>query len=244
MLAIKAESITAGYSKIPVIEDVNLQGEAGAIVAIIGPNGAGKSTFLKAVFGLLPYSTGHVSMADKDVSGWPTYRLVREGVAYVPQANNLHETNVFTAMSVRENLEVGAYIRTKGVRDRISEVLELFPDLAAAEYKEAGKLSGGQRTMLAIARALMVEPKVILLDEPSAGLSPMYTSIVWDQIRRIAAAGTAVVVVEQQVDLALSRSDWVYVLVNGKNRMDGPATAVAQQNLADLFLGGGVSGSP
>lgn len=243
MLAIKAESITAGYSRIPVIENVGLQGETGAIVAIIGPNGAGKSTFLKAVFGLMPHASGRVFMADRDVSGWPAYRLVREGVAYVPQANNLRETNVFTAMSVRENLEMGAYIRSKGVRDRISEVLELFPDLAVAEHKEAGKLSGGQRTMLAIARSLMVEPKVILLDEPSAGLSPTYTSVVWDQIQRIAAAGTAVIVVEQQVDLALSRSDWVYVLVNGKNRMDGPASVVAQENLADIFLGGALSGS-
>lgn len=163
----------------------------------------------------------------------PTHRIARSGMAYVPQVNN-----VFASMTVRENLEMGAYTKPQGVHQRINEVLEIFPDLAAARNKKAGELSGGQRNMLALARSLMLEPKVVLLDEPTAGLSPAYTAVVWTQIKRVADVGTAVVVVEQNVDLAITNADRVYVLVAGRNRLEGTAAEVAKANLPSIFLGG------
>jgi len=228
-----AESITAGYGKVPVIQDVTLQAEPGKVVAMVGPNGAGKSTMLKAVFGLLRNKSGRVLLAGEDIGAWPAFRIARNGMAYVPQV-----INVFTSMTVFENLEMGGYTLKKGVQARANEVLEIFPDLKTARSKKAGNLSGGQRNMLGMARALMLEPKVVLLDEPTAGLSPAYTAIVWDQIRRVAALGTAVVVVEQNVDLAVNHADWVYVLVAGRNRLDGKAREVGLVDLPSIFLGG------
>lgn len=204
-------------------------------MAIVGPNGAGKSTLLKAIFGLLRNSSGSVRLAGQEISGWPAFRVARSGMAYVPQV-----INVFTNLTVHENLEMGGYTLKSGVQQRVNDVLEIFPDLKAARTKKAGNLSGGQRNMLGMARALMLEPRVVLLDEPTAGLSPAYTGIVWDQIRRVAALGTAVVVVEQNVDLAVNNADWVYVLVAGRNRLDGPATLVGKEDLPSIFLGGEV----
>ncbi len=228
-----AEGITAGYGKVPVIRDVTLQAEPGKVVAMVGPNGAGKSTMLKAVFGLLRNRSGRVLLAGEDISGWPAFRIARNGMAYVPQV-----INVFASLTILENLDMGGYTLKKGVRARANEVLEIFPDLKTARSKKAGNLSGGQRNMLGMARALMLEPKVVLLDEPTAGLSPAYTGIVWDQIRRVAALGTAVVVVEQNVDLAVTHADWVYVLVAGENRLDGTAHEVGLVDLPGIFLGG------
>lgn len=239
MPTLEAESITAGYGKVPVIENVSVSANSGSVVALIGPNGAGKSTFLKAIFGLLRQTTGSVRVAGQELSGVPPHRVARMGMAYVPQVDN-----VFPSMSVVENLEMGAYTRGGGVRQRIEEVLEIFPDLAEARTKKAGNLSGGQRNMLALARSLMLEPKVVLLDEPTAGLSPAYTAVVWAQVKRVAATGTAVVVVEQNVDLAVSNADMVYVLVAGRNRLEGTATEVARQDLPSIFLGGDGAGSP
>lgn len=239
MPTLQAESITAGYGKVPVIENVSVSAESGSVVALVGPNGAGKSTFLKAIFGLLRQTTGSVRVAGQQLGGLPPYRIARMGMAYVPQVDN-----VFPTMSVVENLEMGAYTKEGGVRQRIEEVLEIFPDLAEARTKRAGHLSGGQRNMLALARSLMLEPKVVLLDEPTAGLSPAYTSVVWAQVKRVAAIGTAVVVVEQNVDLAVSNADRVYVLVAGRNRLEGTATEVARQDLPSIFLGGDGAGSP
>jgi len=233
MSALRVEKITGGYGKAPIIQDVSLGAEPGAVVAIVGPNGAGKSTFLKTIFGLLPQAHGRVEVAGQDISGWPPYRIARSGMAYVPQVNN-----VFPSMSIVENLEMGGFVRQSGVRQRIEEVLAVFPDLSKAARKKAGELSGGQRNMMGMARALMLEPKVVLLDEPTAGLSPAYTSVVWQQIRRVTDSGTAVVVVEQNVDLAVRNADWVYVLVAGRNRLDGPAGEVAKEDLSTIFLGG------
>jgi ABC-type branched-subunit amino acid transport system ATPase component len=233
MRTLQADSITAGYGKVPVVENVCVSASAGKVVALVGPNGAGKSTFLKAIFGLLRQRTGSVRVDGSELTGLPPHQVARRGMAYVPQV-----ANVFASMTVSENLEIGAYTRKSGVRQRVDEVLGIFPDLAAARSKKAGNLSGGQRNMLAMARSLMLEPKVVLLDEPTAGLSPAYTSIVWEQVRRVAAAGTAVVVVEQNVDLAISHSDWVYVLVAGRNRLEGTAAEVAREDLPSIFLGG------
>jgi ABC-type branched-subunit amino acid transport system ATPase component len=239
MPALQADSITAGYGKVPVVEDVCVSANRGAVVALVGPNGAGKSTLLKGMFGLLRQCTGRVQVEGRDVSGLPPHRIAREGMAYVPQV-----ANVFSSMTVVENLEMGAYTRKTGVKERVAEVLDIFPDLAVARSKQAGNLSGGQRNMLALARSLMLEPKVVLLDEPTAGLSPTYTAVVWTQIKRVAATGTAVVVVEQNVDLAIGNADWVYVLVAGRNRLEGTAAEVAQQDLPTIFLGGDGSATP
>lgn len=233
MPMLQADSITAGYGKVPIINDVRVYADAGSVVALLGPNGAGKSTFLKAIFGLLRQTQGRVQVDGLDVAGMPPHRIAQAGMAYVPQVNN-----IFASLTVRENLEMGAYTRKTGVHERIDEVLEIFPDLATARMKRAGDLSGGQRNMLALARALMLEPKVVLLDEPTAGLSPAYTAVVWKQVRRVAEMGTAVVVVEQNVDLALTHADRVYVLVAGRNRLDGTAAEVSTVDLSSLFLGG------
>jgi len=183
--ALSADRITAGYGKVPVIHEVCVNVDAGAVVALVGPNGAGKSTFLKAIFGLLRQSTGRVEVQGLDLSGWPPHRIARQGMAYVPQVNN-----IFASMTVLENLEMGAYTRSSGIKERVAEVLAIFPYLADARGKRGGTLSGGQRNLLGIARSLMLEPKVVLLDEPTAGLSPAYTTVVWDQIRRVAATGS------------------------------------------------------
>ncbi|MDQ6675041.1 MAG: ATP-binding cassette domain-containing protein [Chloroflexota bacterium] len=228
-----ATRLTAGYGRVPVVQEVDVQAEPGKVVAIVGPNGAGKSTLLKAVFGLLRNSSGSVKLADEEIGGWPAFRIARGGMAYVPQV-----INVFTNLSVHENLEMGGYTLESGVQKRVEEVLEIFPDLKLARTKKAVNLSGGQRNMLGMARALMLEPKVVLLDEPTAGLSPAYTGVVWNQIRRVAGLGTAVVVVEQNVDLAVKNADWVYVLVAGRNRLDGPPNVVGKEDLPSIFLGG------
>ncbi len=227
--------LTAGYSRVPVVQEVELLAEPGKIVAIVGPNGAGKSTMLKAIFGLLRSSAGSIRLGDQELRGLPPFRVARSGMAYVPQV-----VNVFPNLTVRENLEMGGYTLKSGVQQRVSEVLAIFPDLKSAPLKQAGNLSGGQRNMLGMARALIVQPKVVLLDEPTAGLSPAYTRVVWEQIRRVADLGTAVVVVEQNVDLAINNADWVYVLVAGRNRLDGPARDVGKEDLPGIFLGGEV----
>jgi branched-chain amino acid transport system ATP-binding protein len=230
-----ATGLTAGYGKVPVVQGVDLRAEPGRVVAVVGPNGAGKSTMLKAMFGMLGNVSGSVRLAGEEIGGWPAFRVARSGMAYVPQV-----INVFVNLSVVENLEMGGYTLRSGVARRVEEVLEIFPDLKTARTKRAGALSGGQRNMLGMARALMLDPKVVLLDEPTAGLSPAYTRVVWEQIRRVAGLGTAVVVVEQNVDLAINNADWVYVMVAGRNRLDGPAGVVGREDLPSIFLGGDV----
>lgn len=233
MTVLEAEGVTAGYGPVPVVEDVSVSVDEGEVVAIVGPNGAGKSTLLKSLFGLLRLMAGTVRVAGRDVSGWPPHQIARHGLAYVPQVEN-----VFPSMNIVENLEMGGFTRKGPLTARIDEVLDIFPDLREAGRKQAGQLSGGQRNMLGMARALMLEPKALLLDEPTAGLSPMYTRVVWDQIARIAATGTAVVVVEQNVDIAVRQAHRVYVMVAGRNRLEGSAADVAGQDLPSIFLGG------
>jgi branched-chain amino acid transport system ATP-binding protein len=229
---LRLDHVTVGYGMVPVNRDVSLSADAGAITVLIGPNGAGKSTLLKATAGLLRPSAGQVVLEGRDVSGWRPHRIVRAGMGYVPQVSN-----VFPSLSVTENLEMGAYVRPAGTRERMEEVLEMFPDLRQAARQRAGALSGGQRTMLAMARALMLDPRVLLLDEPTGGLAPMYIDRVWDKTVAIARGGTSVVVVEQNVDLALEHADHVYILIAGRNFIDGPAAEVARMDLGAIFLG-------
>lgn len=226
------KNMVGGYGKIPIVQDVSLRAGKGQVVTIVGPNGAGKSTFMKLIAGVLKPMSGSVTMAGKDLSNLPANRLTREGLAYVPQENN-----VFPRMTIKENLEMGGFILTGDISQRIAGLYTLFPDLQTAAGKKAGQLSGGQRNMLGMARALMLEPQVLLLDEPTAGLSPLYTDVVWQKVREIAARGTTIVVVEQNVDRAIANSDWVYVLVAGRNRLDGSPEQMRATDLSAIFLG-------
>lgn len=232
MSVLVVDRLTAGYGKNPIVWDVKLEAKVGQVVGIVGPNGAGKSTLLKAIFSLIRIDSGSVKLDETDVTSVAPHQLSRAGLAYVPQVQN-----VFPTMTIEENLEIGGMVKRSEIKHRITEVLEIFPDLKTAKGKKGGQLSGGQRNMLGMARALMAEPKVILLDEPTAGLSPIYVDVVWQQVKRIADLGTSVIVVEQNVDRAIASSDWVYVMVAGRNRADGPASVVGEMDLGEIFLG-------
>ena len=232
-VVLEIDSVTAGYGGAPVISDVSLQTRAGRITAIVGPNGAGKSTLLKALVGLIRVSSGNVRLSGTDVTGVATERLVRSGISYVPQV-----ANVFPGLTVRENLEMGGYCRKAGLQERVGELLALFPDLTVALKRKAGTLSGGQRTMLAMARGLMLDPDVLVLDEPSAGLSPIFQTMLWEQVAKIAATGVSILVVEQNTRRTLKHADWAYVLVMGRNRLDGPARQLAgDEAVVNLYVG-------
>lgn len=232
MPALTAEGVTAGYGRVPVIRNVSLRAEAGAITTIVGPNGAGKSTFAKSLCGVVKPTQGRIWVGDTEITKVPGHMIPRKGLAYVPQNDN-----VFPSLSVRENLEIGGYALPRRTDTKIEQVLQVFSDLQKAHAKKAGQLSGGQQNMLAMARALMAEPTAIILDEPTAGLSPAYTDVVWQQVELIAATGTAVLVVEQNVDRAIAHAQAVYVLVAGMNYVDGTPADIAALDLGAIFLG-------
>ena len=231
-IVLRVDDVTGGYGKSAIVQEVSIQARPGQVVTIVGPNGAGKSTFLKLIAGVMAPTAGSVVVADQQLARLPANRVAHMGLAYVPQ-----EQNVFPTLTIRENLEMGGFILRGDLSERVSRLFDLFPDLRTADRKKAGQLSGGQRNMLAMARALMLEPKVLLLDEPTAGLSPIYTDVVWQKVREIAKTGTAVVVVEQNVERAIANSDWVYVLVAGRNRVDGTAEHMRALDLPSIFLG-------
>ncbi|MDF3040586.1 MAG: transporter related protein [Thermomicrobiales bacterium] len=231
--ALAARGITSGYGEVPVIRDVSITVGHDEIVTIIGPNGAGKSTLLKAVFGLLPAWQGGVSLAGGDVTGMPPEQLVRHGLGYVPQTDN-----IFSSLTIRENLTMGGFTRENGVEERIDWVFALFPVLAERPRERAGRLSGGQRQTLALARALMLEPAVLLLDEPSASLSPRMVETVFASIVEINRRGTAVLMVEQNARQALAISHRGYVLASGQNRLQGLASdLLGSDEVRRLYLG-------
>ena len=230
---LQIEGLTAGYGNSPIIHDINMSAAAGSTVVIVGPNGAGKSTLLKSVVGLLNIFSGKIKLLGEEVKGVSPERLVDLGLGYVPQTRN-----IFPSLSIRENLEIGAYLRPKTMRDRMEQVYSMFPDLQKAAKRPAGTLSGGQRNMLAVGRALMADPAVLLLDEPTAGLSPAYTKTVWEHILSVAELGKAVVVVEQNATTALSSGNWGYVLAAGRNRDEGPAQELLlRPDIGKMFLG-------
>jgi ABC-type branched-subunit amino acid transport system ATPase component len=231
--ALDVDGLTAGYGGPPIIENVSMRAHRGAITAVVGPNGAGKSTLLKAIAGVIRPKAGTVRVEGKDVTGLASEKLVRRGVAYVPQV-----ANVWPGLSVHENLEMGGYIRKHGLQERAKELYELFPDLMLAHKRRAETLSGGQRTMLAMARGLMVDPAVLILDEPSAGLSPKFQSAVWERIEQVRATNVAVVVVEQNTRETLRHAQWAYVLVLGQNRLDGPGRDLLHNDeVVRLYVG-------
>jgi ABC-type branched-subunit amino acid transport system ATPase component len=229
------KDLTAGYGGPPIIEGVSLEARPASITAIVGPNGAGKSTLLKTIAGVIRPSAGEVHVCGQSATGLTADKLVRRGMAYVPQV-----ANVFPSLTVLENLEMGAYTSKSGVKARIEELYELFPDLRSAAKRPARTLSGGQRNMLAMARGLMSRPKVLLVDEPTAGMAPKFETAVWEHIIQVRQTGVAVVVVEQNTRRTLSHADWAYVLVLGKNRLSGPpAELLHDEEVVSLYIGGG-----
>jgi branched-chain amino acid transport system ATP-binding protein len=229
-IVLSTEGLTVGYGGPPIIEDISLTVRAGKITAIVGPNGAGKSTLLKALSGLLKVSRGDTYIQGEKTTGIPPEKLVKRGLGYVPQVSN-----VFPDLTVRENMEMGAYTRRRGVDARIDEICELFPDLGKSLRRRAGMLSGGQRSMLAMARALMLKPVVMLLDEPSAGL---FQGALWEQIEKVASTGVGICVVEQNTRRTLRHAHWGYILVLGRNRLDGPAQELLHdETVVDLYVG-------
>ena len=229
------EGLVAGYSSADrILKGVELSVDPGEVVCIIGPNGAGKSTLLKAIAGLLQPSEGSIRLRENDLTGRPAREVAREGIAFVPQ-----EMNVFPTMSIRENLEIGGYVAPQQTRERIDAAFTRFPMLAERRRSAARTLSGGQRQVLAMAMALMVEPVVLMLDEPSAGLSPVAAEQLFDTIRAIRDEGVAIAMVEQNALEALTLADRGYIMVDGRNSRTGPAAELAADpDVRRVFLGG------
>jgi ABC-type branched-subunit amino acid transport system ATPase component len=233
MSLLEVRSLHGGYGGADVLNGVDLDVGDGEIVAIVGPNGAGKSTLMKAVFGLVNIRSGSIRFAGEEIAALRANELVQRGLAFVPQ-----ERNVFPTLSVEENLEMGAFLLDNGVAERLHRIYEMFPPLRERRRQSTAQLSGGQRQMVAIGRALMLEPRLLLLDEPTAGLSPQFTELIFSKIREINAHGVSVLIVEQNAREALAISDRGYVLALGRNRFEGPGAAlVNNREVAELFLG-------
>jgi branched-chain amino acid transport system ATP-binding protein len=233
--ALELKDIYAGYGETEILHGVNLSVNTGEIVAIIGPNGAGKSTAIKAILGLLNITKGSVLLNGDNITDTAPDRVVTKGISYVPQTHN-----VFVNLSVQENLEMGAWTRSDGITERLEEMFSLFPDLREKRRQAAGSLSGGQRQMVAMAKALMVDAKVLLLDEPTAGLSPKYRSEIFSTIKEINSTGVPILIVEQNAKQALGCANRGYVLVDGTNRFQGTGTDLLEdRDVARMFLGGG-----
>jgi branched-chain amino acid transport system ATP-binding protein/neutral amino acid transport system ATP-binding protein len=232
---LNASGVVAGYSAADeILKGVDLTVEPGEIVGIIGPNGAGKSTFLKAVAGILVPQQGTILLDGQPIHGLAPREISRRGIAFVPQENN-----VFPTMSVRENLEIGGFVDPKGAARKIEGIFLRFPQLAEKRRQAARTLSGGQRQILAMAMALMVEPRLLLLDEPSAGLSPIAAEQLFQTIRAINAEGVAICMVEQNAGEALAIANRAYILVDGRNNRSGAARALAADpDIRRIFLGG------
>jgi ABC-type branched-subunit amino acid transport system ATPase component len=236
---LRATGVTAGYGGDPVIRDITVQAAPGQVVSLVGANGSGKSTLLKSLVGVVRVSAGTVTMGERDLTNRPPEDVARAGVGYVPQVDD-----VFAPLTVRENLEMGGYLlRPAQVRARIDEVMAVFPRLASMPTRQAGKLSGGERKMLAMGRVLMLDPAVFLLDEPTANLAPAVArALLEEHVRSLAQGGAAVLIVEQRARAVLAISDHTYVLAGGEVRMEGtPAELTASPAFVESFLGGTVT---
>jgi branched-chain amino acid transport system ATP-binding protein len=234
--ALSVRDLVAGYEPgVPIVNGASLSAAAGEIVAVLGPNGAGKSTLIKAIAGIAPIVSGAVYLGKEEITRLPAHRMVRQGLAFVPQTEN-----VFTGMSVEDNLLLAAGILPSDRRAaRIAEIYRFFPDLARQRRLAAGRLSGGQRQMAAIARALIAAPRVLMLDEPSAGLSPKLVEGVFARLAEIRASGVAILLVEQNARAALAIADRGLILVDGRHRHEGRAADLwGDARVAALYLGG------
>ena len=228
------ENMTGGYGGADILHDCTIGVEKGEIAVIVGPNGAGKSTGMKAIFGMLDIHTGRVMMDGQDITKLSPQARVNLGMGFVPQTSN-----VFTSMTVEENLEMGAFIRTDDISDTKEQVFDLFPILREKRNQPAGELSGGQRQQVAVGRALMTKPKVLMLDEPTAGVSPIVMDELFDRIIEIAKSGVAVLMVEQNAKQALNIADKGYVLVQGSNKYTDTGEALlANPDVRKAFVGG------
>lgn len=234
MSLLEIDGITGGYGDSDILHDLSMRVEEGEVVVIVGPNGAGKSTAMKSVFGLLTIRGGAIRFKGEDITGLKPDQIVRRGVCYVPQVEN-----VFPSLSVHENLEMGAYLRRDDFSASLDRVYDLFPPLKEKRRLPAGSLSGGQRQMVAMGRALMLDPALLLLDEPTAGLSPKFMDQIFDIVRSVNAQGVAILMVEQNAKQALALADRGYVLATGRNRHeDTGAALLADREVAEMFLGG------
>ncbi|MEK9944724.1 MAG: ABC transporter ATP-binding protein [Alphaproteobacteria bacterium] len=234
MSLLEAEGLYGGYGGVDILNGIDMRVEDGEIVVIVGPNGAGKSTAMKAVIGLVKIREGHIRFDGQEITGRRPDEVARLRVCYVPQ-----EKNVFPTLTVNENLEMGAFLRDDDFSSQLDAVYEIFPALVEKRRQPAGSLSGGQRQMVAMGRALMLEPKLLLLDEPTAGLSPLFTDMVFDKVKEINATGVAILMVEQNAKDALALADRGYVLALGRNRHeDTGANLLANREVAEMFLGG------
>jgi len=234
MPVIEVKDVVGGYGAVPILNGVSIAIEQSDIGVIVGPNGAGKSTTLKAIFGLLRVTAGSIVFNGEEIQNSLPDKLVPLGLSFVPQ-----ERNVFTSLSVEENLEMGAFIRRDDYSKTLASIYEMFPALAEKRRQPAGELSGGQRQMVAMGRALMSEPKLLLLDEPSAGLSPRYVLEIFETIVRINKAGVAILMVEQNARQALAFASRGFVLAQGQNRFTGTGPElIADKEVAKSFLGG------
>lgn len=231
---LEIDNVSGGYGGVDILHSVDLHLCKGELVVIVGPNGAGKSTLMKAAFGLVRISAGQVRLGGEEITNISPDRLVHKGMSYVPQ-----ERNVFPTMTVQENLEMGAYSRSDDYRPQMKRIFDLFPRLQERRKQPAGLMSGGERQMVAMGRALMVEPKVLMLDEPTAGLSPAFVQQVFEWIQRINDQGISILMVEQNAKQALRIADRGYVLATGENRYeDTGAALLANREVAEMFLGG------
>ena len=234
MTALVGAAMTGGYGGADILKGCTIAVESGEIAVIVGPNGAGKSTAMKAMFGMFDLRAGTVLLNGEDISGLPPQHRVRRGMGFVPQTQN-----VFTSMTVEENLQMGGFIRGNDFSGTIEEIYRLFPVLLEKRAQPAGELSGGQRQQVAVGRALMTQPKVLMLDEPTAGVSPIVMGELFDRIIDVAQTGIAILMVEQNAKQALQIADRGYVLVQGENRYtDSGAALLANPDVRRAFLGG------
>lgn len=234
MYLLSGENITCGYSSVDILSNCTIGVKKGQIASIVGPNGAGKSTAMKAIFGLLGIRKGKIFLDGEDITNLQPQERVLKGMGFVPQTNN-----IFPSLSVQENLEMGAFIQAKNCEDMLNYIYELFPILKDKRYQQAGELSGGQRQQVAVGRALMTSPKVLMLDEPSAGVSPIVMEGIFKKIKEIANQGTAILMVEQNAKQALTISDLGFVLNQGKNLFtDTGKSLLDNKEVRQAFLGG------
>ena len=231
---LEVKNVYAGYVKdLHILQGINFQIAPGELVAVIGPNGAGKSTLAKAIFGLLIPAKGQIIFQGENIAGLKSDKIVKRGMCYVPQL-----TNVFASLSIEENLEMGAFIRSGSLKSLKEKIYTMFPRLGSRRRQKAGTLSGGERQMLAMGKALMLEPELLLLDEPSAALSPILVNSVLEQVKAINQTGTAIVLVEQNAKKALAMANRGYVLENGKERFEGTGEDLLNNpRVGELYLG-------
>ena len=234
MISLVGKNLTAGYGGVDIIKNINLEVKQGEIVVIVGPNGAGKSTAMKALLGMLKLTDGGVSFAEDDITFMLPQDRVNLGIAFVPQTQN-----VFTGMSVEENLEMGGFIRSDDIQLTIEDIYNLFPILKEKRNQNAGELSGGQRQQVAFGRALMTKPKILMLDEPTAGVSPIVMDELFSRIIEVGKTGVGILMVEQNAKQALNIADRGYVLVNGMNSREGSGQDLLNNSeVRKSFLGG------